>query len=184
MKIRLIGIFCLLSLTVQAQKAAIEQTVKDYFSLMQEQKISEALDAEHPDLLNMVGKETYLKQYEQMLNDANMKVSFGTMTIIEVSDIKAHDTSKYALLNYQFVMHYELLQKEAQTRDIVANTLKAQFGEGYSREGDKVTVTANREMFVVTEPDFEGWRILDYEKGMRMLLVNIIPEVVLIHFNK
>ena len=184
MKIRLIGIFCLLSLTVQAQKAAIEETVKGYFSLMQEQKISEALDNVHPDLLNMVGKETYLKQYEQMLKNADVKVSFGPLTIKHISEVKVHEAGKYALLDYDFVMYHELLQANEQTRDIVANTLKAQFGEGYSREGDKVTVTANREMFVVAEPDFEGWRILDYEKGMRMLLVNIIPEVVLTHFNK
>ena len=178
--------FLLLSYVSLAQSIEedIRADVESYFSLLREEKISEALDYVYPDLINMMGKEMFEQQYNKLLNDANMKASFGDIVINNLSEIKAHEKGDFALLEYTFDMDYVLNHDSDQVKDIMANALQSQFKEGFKRDGDQVKVTAKREMFVIRRSDFEGWKILDYEPGMKMILTSIIPKEIFDHFNK
>lgn len=182
----LILLFVSLALCGQESDKAIKADVVSYFVLLQEENISDALDYVHPDLLAMVGKAMFQQQYDAMLNDAEMEVSFGDLIIQHVSDIyKSSEKGDFALVDYKFQMDYVIKLEDADAKNILINTLKRQFGEeGFSQNGDNIQVTSTRQMFVNARSDFEGWRILDYEAGMRIMLVGIISEEVLSHFGK
>lgn len=172
----------LMAFTLQGQdkKEEIKKDIATYFSLLQEEKIAEALDWVHPDLIGMIGKEMFLMQYEEMLK----KASFGAMEIDSVSNVyTSKEKGDYALVNYQFAMDYDVSDMPEASKPIFFSSMKSQFGEAVM-EGDVVKVKAKREMFAVSRNDFEGWRVLDYEKGMKMILEGIIPEEVFSHFNK
>ena len=170
----------------QENEQAIRTDVSNYFSLLQEEKISEALDYVHPDLLAIVGKEMFQQQYNAMLNNAEMEVSFGDLVIEKVSEIyTSSEKGDFALVDYKFEMDYVINLENEVARNLMVKSLKAQFGEdGFTQDGKNVQVSANRQMFVNSRTDFEGWRILDYEAGMRIMLVGIISEEVLKHFGK
>ena len=173
-------LFVSISLQGQTQEAAIKKDIETYFKLLQEEKISEALDWVHPDLIGMIGKEMFLTQYSEMLK----KASFGALEIKSVSPVYAtSEKGDYALVDYNFKMNYDVSDMEGQARQIFLSSMKSQFGEAVLK-GDVVEVSAVREMFAVSKIDFEGWRILDYEKGMKMILTSIIPEEVFTHFKK
>lgn len=168
------------SLSGQSQEDAIKKDIETYFKLLQEEKISEALDWVHPDLIGMIGKEMFLAQYEEMLKQA----SFGDMAIKTVSEIySSEEKGDFALVSYKFAMDYDVSSMEGQAKQIFFSSMKNQFGEA-TLDGDLVKVKADREMFAVSKTDYEGWRILDYDKGMKMILTTIIPEEVFTHFNK
>ncbi len=175
-----------ITLVGQENEKAIKADVETYFALLQEKKISDALDYVHPDLLAMVGKAMFEQQYNAMLNNAKMDVNFGDLTIESVSEIfQSTEKGSFALVDYQFQMNYVINLENDQAKNIMISALKKQYGEaGFSQDGNKVQVTSARQMFVNSRSDFEGWRILDYEAGMRIMLVSIISEEVLTHFGK
>ena len=175
-------IVCFLCLNSIAQDAneQITADINQYFQLLQEEKISEALDWVHPDLIGMVGKEMFLAQYNEMLK----KASFGELTITSISEVfNSSSKGEFALVNYAFQMNYDVADMDASAKQIMLNSMKSTFGDA-ELDGDLVKVKANREMFAVSKPEFEGWRILDYEVGMRPMLIGIISEEVLNHFGK
>ncbi|NVJ47374.1 MAG: hypothetical protein HWE07_09610 [Cytophagia bacterium] len=175
-------IFLLFSVSMkgQSQEEAIKKDIKTYFDLLQEEKISEALDWVHPDLIGMIGKEMFLAQYKEMLKQA----SFGAMEIKTVSEVySTEEKGDFALVNYKFAMDYDVSTMEDQAKQIFLSSLKSQFGDA-TIEDNVVKVQADREMFAVARADYEGWRILDYDKGMKMILSSFVPEEVFTHFNK
>ena len=181
-KISVLFICLLMGFGLQAQtpEEAIRKDVSTYFQLLQEQKISEALDWVHPDLIGMFGKELFLDQYKEMLE----KASFGDLDIKSVSPVFSTEAKgDYALLNYNFKMNYDVADMEDQQKQIMLNVMKSQFGEA-TLKGNIVEVSSAKEMFAVSKPEYQGWRILDYEKGMKVFLATIIPEEVFTHFKK
>ena len=70
--------------------------------------------------------------------------------------------------------------------NVVFEAYKKQFGEGnvsMEKQGTYV-VNGSREMFACQQADFEGWKLLDYEPGMKMILAQFIAKEVFEHFNK
>lgn len=180
---------CALTSRGQSESAGIEQTLDGYFALIEEQKVSEALDYLHPDLLSMVGKEMFEQQYNALFNAPGMEVSIGDFLKDKISAIYKHEDSQYAEVDYSFVMTFVVDLSKDEDGLLAATLLKTyqgQFGkENVSSEAaGTYVIKAKRTMFAIQSPGFEGWKIIDYEKGLRMLLVKIIPENVFTHFNK
>ena len=70
--------------------------------------------------------------------------------------------------------------------NMVFEAYKKQFGEenvSIEKPGTYV-VNGSRELFAYQQSDFEGWKLLDYEPGMKMILSQFIAAEVFTHFNK
>ncbi len=185
----IISLFLALSAPLAAQQEEITNTLDSYFKLIEEKKISEALDYIHPDLINMMGKEMFEQQYDQLFNSPGMEVDMNEFSIDTLSDVHEHETVKYSLVDYSFRMTFKVdVSKDTSglLPDILLSSYQTQFGKENVTMDVPGTylIRTRREMFAVRSSAFEGWRILDYEKGMRMILVTIIPEPVFTHFNK
>ncbi|GAB5524458.1 MAG: hypothetical protein Roseis2KO_23300 [Roseivirga sp.] len=189
MKVIVLSLFLTLSISAAAQQAEITGALNSYFKLIEERKISEALDYVHPDLINMIGKEMFEQQYDQLFNSPGMEVKMDQFAIDTISTVHEHESVKYSLVDYSFQMTFKVdVSKDSSglLPDILLSSYQTQFGkENVSSEvPGTYLIHVRREMFAIRSDAFEGWKILDYEKGMRIILVGIIPEDVLTHFNK
>lgn len=174
----------------QADPASeISSMLRDYFSLLENKEVSKALDHVHPALLNMIGKETFEKQYEAFFGTPGMEVNFSGLSVDSISPVFESEEDEYALVNYTFQMTFKVDLSEDHEEKLTStllSTYQSQYGkENVSSEvPGTYVIKASRELFAVHSADFEGWKILDYEKGMEMILKAIIPEAVFQHFNK
>lgn len=189
MKVIVLALLLTLSVSAAAQQAEITSALNSYFKLIEEKKISAALDYVHPDLINMMGKEMFEQQYDQLFNSPGMEVNMNAFSIDTISAIHEQQAVKYSLVDYSFQMTFKVDISKDTTgllSDILLGSYQTQFGkENVSSEvPGTYLIHTRREMFAIRSGAFEGWKILDYEKGMRMILVSIIPEDVLTHFNK
>ncbi|MCE7996725.1 MAG: hypothetical protein HEP71_32495 [Roseivirga sp.] len=181
----------LLTLTfgVCAQDNLLRETLSKYYELIGNKEVSEALDYVHPDLINMLGKETFEAQYHQLFNSPGIEVTMEGFATDSVSDVHEADGKKYYLVDYSFTMTFVVDVSDDDSGllpGVLLSSYQSKFGkENVSSETPGTYVIAiQREMFAVESPAFEGWKILDFEEGMRMFLTGIIPEEVLKHFNR
>jgi hypothetical protein len=174
----------------QTDEEAIRTTLFDhYFELLGDQKISEALDYVHPDLINLLGKDMFVSQYKQMFNAPGVDISMDNFSVDTVSATHVHKEVKYALVDYGFKMTFVVdmsKDEDGILHGILLSSYGRQFGEDNvtSPEEGTYDIQVKREMFAVNDSKFEGWKIIDFEEGMRMFLKGIIPEEVFKHFNR
>jgi len=176
--------FCLFS-----QESEVKSTLTDYFGLLEKKEISEALDYVHPDLINMLGKATFEEQYKQLFNSPGIEVDMADFSIDTLSQVYQHDDVKYVLVDYSFLMTFKVdisNDESGLLPGILLSSYQTRFGkENVSSEvPGTYIIQIQREMFAVENPSFDGWKIIDFEEGMRVLIVGIIPEQVLKHFNR
>lgn len=193
MRLKILFLLTLCSLNfaiAQNDKQAIRTTLLDnYFELLADQKISEALDYVHPELVDMLGKEMFVNQYKQMFSSPGVEMSMENFTVDTVSATHVYNEIKYALVDYGFKMTFKVDISDDESGllpGILLSSYQSRFGkENVSSEiPGTYLINVVREMFAVQSSTFEGWKILDFEEGMRIFLVNIIPEEVLKHFKK
>ena len=181
----------LLNITsAQSDEDAIRSMLlEEYFERLGDQQISEALDHVHPDLINILGKDMFVSQYQQMFNAPGVDISMEGFSVDTVSATFNYDQAKYALVDYGFKMTFVVdmsNDEDGLLHGILLGTYKRQFGQEnvMSETEGTYVIQINREMFAVQNPKFVGWKILDFEEGLRMIIDKIIPEEVFKHFNR
>lgn len=187
--IAITALFIGITLHAQTKEEAIKKDIGTYFDLLAEQKISEALDMVHPELIGMIGKEGFEQQYKQLFNTPGMKVTMGDFKINTVSPIFNYDSKDYALVNYQFLMTFKVdlsNDKDGLLKPLLLSNYKGKFGEENVKfkDPDNYVITTKREMFAVNAEGYNSWKILDFEEGMKVLISTFIPQEVFTHFNK
>ena len=176
-------------LPAQDKKASIVTTLNEYFDLLGEQKVSQALDYVHPDLINMMGKEMFESQYNQLFNSPGLSVSIDGYQLDTLSSFFEHEGTEYAMVDYTFRMTF-VVDMSNDNDGILHSALmsgyQTQFGKDNvtSEKEGTYLIQPQREMFVVNRGSFDGWKIVDYEPGMKIFLKKIIPETVFAHFKK
>ena len=165
----------------------ISKMLDAYFAEVQQKQVDELLEYLHPKLLGMVGKSLFEQQYDQMFNGQDASVSFLAFSQDSISSVFEHDTGNYALVQYSFQMRMTLKETEnSQAGEKLLNTYRGQFGEEnvIEEESGAYLISAKRELLACQEPGFEGWKLLDYEPGMKIILSQFIAADVFKHFNK
>lgn len=185
---------CFLSLLMinlggYAQDDSLRETLDKYYELLGNKEISEALDYVHPDLIDMLGKETFEMQYKQLFNSPGIEVTMENFATDSLSDMHEADGKQYHLVDYSFKMTF-VVDVSHDDSGLLPGVLLSSYQSKFGKENvtsetpGTYLIDIKREMFAVQSPAFEGWRILDFEEGMRMFLTGIIPEEVLKHFNR
>ncbi len=172
-----------------SQEEEIKSTLKEYFSLLEKKEISSALDHVHPDLINILGKPTFESQYNQLFNSPGIEVNLSNFSIDTLSQMHLHDYKKYVLVDYSFQMTFKVdisNDDSGLLPDILLSSYQSRFGKENVTSDTPGTylIQVEREMFAVQSTSFDGWKIIDFEEGMRIMIVGIIPEDVLKHFNR
>ena len=180
-------IFLAHGLYAQSQKEEIAATLNTYFKLVEEQKVSEFLDYVHPKLIGMMGRPMFEKQYEAFFNAPNLNMTMEGIKADKISDVFEQEGGKFALVNYSFKMTLVMKPDQDETAgNLVYESYKKQFGEENvsTEKPGTYLINGKRDLFVCQQEGFEGWKLLDYEPGMKMILSQFIPAAVFEHFNK
>lgn len=189
MKIVFASLFVLASFSLFGQSETIDKTLNEYFRLLEQKQISEALDYVHPELIDMLGKETYEQQYDQLFNSPGIEVNLYGFSIDSISNSFDFEKKEYALVKYAFQMVFKVdmsKDDEGLLAPFLLNSYQTKFGKDNVRfeAPGSYFIKSSRDMFAIKSADFEGWKIIDFEAGMRMFLIGIIPEQVLKNFKK
>ena len=172
----------------QNPKHEIAQTLDAYFALVEQQNVAEMLDHVHPKLIGMVDKALFEQQYDQTFNDPNVAVWLMDFSQDSISAVYVHASGNYALVQYSFKLRMTVkTQAESpESGKAMLSMYQRQYGKENVVEeaAGSYLISASREMFACQEPEFEGWKILDYEPGMKIMLSQFIAADVFEHFNK
>lgn len=189
MKNLIISVLLFSSCATQGQHDQVSLTLNEYFDLMQQKNVSEALDYVHPDLINMLGKPAYEEQYNQLFNTPGIEVEMNNFSIDTLSQTYINNQKKYVLIDYSFKMIFKVditKDESGLLSDVLLSSYQSRFGKKnvISDTPGTYRIQIERELFAVEDSAFEGWKIIDFEEGMRIMIVDIIPEEVLKHFNR
>ena len=183
----LLGLLLTSGLFAQSSKDQISSTLTTYFKLVEEQNVSEFLDYVHPQLIGMMGREMFEQQYEAFFNAPNLNMTMENIKADKISDVFEHETGKFAMVSYSFKMTLVMKPDQDETAgNLIFETYKKQFGEEnvtMEKQGTYI-VNGSRELFACQQEGFDGWKLLDYEPGMKMILTQFIDKAVFTHFNK
>jgi len=177
------------TLLAQSKEEAIRKDLGTYFDLLGELKISEALDMVHPEFIDMIGKESFVAQYEQMFNTPGMSITMDDFKINSVSPVFNHASKDYSLVDYQFIMTFQVDMSDDKD-GLLKGILMGSYGRQYGEENvafedpDKFVITVKREMIAVNAEGYSTWKILDIDEGMKTILVAFVPQEVFTHFNR
>ena len=184
-----IFVIMLSAMTLLSQEQEVKSTLADYFGLLEKKEILKALDHVHPDLINMLGKSTFEKQYDQLFNSPGITVDMTNFSVDTLSSMHEQNDVKYVLVDYSFLMTFKVdISKDESglLPGVLLSSYQTRFGKENvtSEVPGTYLIDIKREMFAVQAPAFNGWKIIDFEEGMRILIVGIIPDEVLKHFNR
>lgn len=188
-KVLIILLLLTKSLFLQAQHEEISSSLKEYFTLLEKKEVSDALDHIHPELINMLGKSTFEEQYNQLFNTPGVEIGMSDFSVDTLSQIYVYEKEKYALVDYSFKMTFKVdisHDESGLLSDVLLSSYQSRFGKNNvtSETPGTYLIHTERELFAVKSQAFEGWKIADFEEGMRIMIVAFIPEAVLNHFNR
>lgn len=137
----------------------------------------------------MLGKETFVQQYEELFNSPGIGVEMSDFSIDSLSAVHSYENEQYRLVDYSFRMVFAIDVSKDESgllSDILLSSYQSRFGKKNvtSDEPGIYVIKIQRELFAVQSPSFQGWKILDFEEGMRNFIVGIVPEEVLKHFKR
>lgn len=189
LQLNIIVLFISIGITAQTDKESIQQTAEGYMVHVQNNDIEQILDAMLPQLFDVVNKNQMKSSMEQMFNNPNMKVEYLSAKINSISSTVKHESTKYALVNYDssfkmiFLTEAEKpLAERTEMLDYFKTAMEAQFGaDSVTIDYDEASVSVKSvtNMYAVSSPEFKGWKFLNDDENMGQLTKSIIPELVI-----
>ena len=187
MRITLTLLICLSGFLASAQKEKVRTTVEDYFELVEDKKISEALDFVHPELIEMLGKDFYVNQFNQIFNAPGMEISQDSFRIVSISEGFDFEEETFVQVPYAYNMTV-VVDMSDDTEGLLASVLLGTYQRKHGK--DNVTFTKPgtykikiaKDLIAIKSTKYEGWKLIEYEESMRMFLGKIVPDQVKTHF--
>lgn len=170
-----------LSQTVVAQDNTqqIKKTLTTYFELLEKGKMKQSLDYLYPRFFEVVSRAQIEKTMD---NPRTRDIVIQSPQLLDLSDIITVNQSRYALAKYQF----KLLIKKAGANETTLENFASFFRQVYGnnkvsidKASQQLIIQAKGEMFVINDPAYSGWKVLEKKKDNRMLLEKLLPKEVL-----
>ena len=188
---KVISIFALLNislgLTAQGNTQEVKATANSYFTLIEQQNISEALDYIYPEFLDLLGKETFENMFNQIFNAPGVEIGLGNFKIDSVSPSFKSDERLFVLVKYKHNMTYKV-DMSKDTEGLLASILLSSYQSKFGKENvtfeapETFIINVAKDMYAIQSPAYTGWKVIEYEATMSFFLDKIIPEEVIAHF--
>jgi hypothetical protein len=157
----------------------IKKTLKAYFELLEKGEMKKSLDYLYPRFFEVVPR----AQIEKSMDDARTKsILVRSPQLLSLSNIITVNKSNYALATYQF----KLFVKKAGADETALQNFASFFQQVYGKDNvsidkanQQLVIQAKGEMFVINDPAYAGWKVLEKKKDSRMLLEKLLPQEVL-----
>jgi len=188
MRIVLTVFLALLSFSAWSQQDKVRSTIETYFGLIENQEISKALDHVYPELIDMLGKETFENMFSQIFNAPGMEISLDNFKVDSISSAFKSDERTFVLVKYKHEMTFKVdmsNDKEGLLAPFLLSAYKRKFGTDNVtfEEPGTFIIDVAKDMYAIQSTDYTGWKVIEYEESMGFFLEKIIPEEVRKHFN-
>jgi hypothetical protein len=195
MKKWIFSLFILVSINSysQADTAAIQKAVTQYFATLQNKDNNKMLDLLYPKIFKLAPRKQLLKIMDELYAEREFKIGFKDLKVKTISKTTTFNNVKYALISYNYEMLFDVTQTptDSSAKDdstIVDNTaiylssFKAQYGNELVQQ-DPITKTIiinlDKKMYAINDPLYKGWKFLEKKEGDEATLKKMIPAKII-----
>ncbi|EAY27487.1 hypothetical protein [Microscilla marina] len=165
--------------TAQSDQKQIKETLTSYFTLLEKNEMIKSLDYLYPRFFEIVPR----KQIEKSMNGVrNRGISFQSPLLTSLSDVIQVNQAKYALAAYTF----KLLVKKKGKSEVALQDLASFFKQVYGNNNvsldhanQQLVIQTKGEMYVINDPAYQGWKVLEKKKEEHKVLNKLLPKEVL-----
>ncbi|WP_296381462.1 hypothetical protein [Winogradskyella sp.] len=174
---------------IEANTELIEKTqafFNNYFQQIKAQNWNELMDNMPKDFLELVGKESLIKQTKQAFNNEAFTTTFNAMDYKSIASAFQHENIIYANVNYHNSFTFNFIQTEKQTDkefnlyvDFMAETFTNKFkDQKVERNGKDITISGEKIILVIDDSKVGALKMLEFDKNMVEFYKLFLAEAV------
>lgn len=163
----------------QNDQTEIKKTMKAYFALLEKNDLKSSLDYLYPRFFEVVPKEKIIASMEA---SKNSEINIRSPKLTKLSEIIKVNQAKYALASYAFKLVIKRGKENAGKLEGVASFFKGAYGDKnvtIDRANHQLIINAKGEMYMINDPAYKGWKVLEKKKNDRLILDKLLPKEVL-----
>ncbi len=180
----LIGILFLFNTTIGAQSDAdsIRETIENYMAVAKAKDYVKTMDYLYPKLFDLVPRSVLEESLKNQAQDTTIQIEFENNTIEKISKVLLLKGIKYALVDYSFLMKMTIKGKDEEGLKMMQILFEGSYGKknvSLDTENSTFSIQVNRATYLINNPEYEGWKLLERKEGLLSLLEKILPKKVL-----
>jgi len=187
---QLITIFAFLQALISfGQEVNVTNEIKndfnDYYNLISERKIDEALNYSNPKLFEIVPREQMKKLMEAVYKMPNIEYKTGIATFLKFEELKKIENVNYVKFYIKSPIEMKFTDIENTEEKITQMTknFEAKFGVGnvvFDEESGFYKINAEKIIIASSDNELLDWKFVTVDNPkMKILLENFIPKELL-----
>lgn len=166
----------------QTDVEAIRQTALTYMEIVEQKDYQKTMDYLYPKLFDLVPRSLMKEALKQQAEDTEMQLEVKNSKIESVSKVLRVEGVKYALVDYSFLMILIIPEEDKESLNMMKGLFELNYGaENVSLDVEKRAFNINvvSAAYVINDPEYDGWKLLERKKELLPLLEKMLPKKVL-----
>ena len=165
-------------------KNEIKKDFNDYFNLIAERKIEEALNYSNPKLFEIVTKEQMKNLMEAIYKMPNIEYKTGVATFLKFEELKKIENINYVKFYIISPIEMKFIDIESTDEKVsqMTKNFEVKFGVGnveFDKESGFYKIKAEKEIIASSDNEVD-WKFVTIDNPkMKMLLEKFIPKELL-----
>ena len=163
----------------------IKKDFNDYFNLIAERKIDDALNYSNPKLFEIVSKEQMKNLMEAVYKMPNIEYKTGIATFVKFEELKKIENVNY--VKFYIISPIEMKFKDIENTDEkisqMTKNFEAKFGVGnveFDKESGFYKINAEKIIIASSDNELLDWKFVTVDNPkMKILLEKFIPKELL-----
>ena len=163
----------------------IKKDFNDYFNLIAERKIDDALNYTNPKLFEIVAKEQMKNLMEAVYKMPNIEYKTGIATFLRFEELKKFENINY--VKFYIISPIEMKFKDIENTDEkisqMTKNFEAKFGVGnviFDKESGFYKINAEKVIIASSDNQLKEWKFVTVDNPkMKVLLEKFIPKELL-----
>lgn len=163
----------------------IQKDFKDYFNLIAERKIDDALNYSNPKLFEIFPKEQMKNLMEAVYKMPNIEYKIGIATFLKFEELKKIENVNY--VKFYIISPIEMKFKDIENTDEkisqMTKNFEAKFGVGnvvFDKESGFYKINAEKVIIASCDNQLVEWKFVTVDNPkMKVLLEKFIPKELL-----
>ena len=163
----------------------IKKDFNDYYNLISERKIDEALNYTNPKLFEIVPKEQMKSLMETVFKMPNIEYKTGIATFLKFEELKKIENINYVKFHIISPIEMKFTDNENSEEEIsqMTKSFEAKFGVGnvvFNKESGFYKINAEKVIIASSDNELLDWKFVTVENPkMKVLLEKFIPKELL-----
>ncbi|CAA6800020.1 MAG: Unknown protein [uncultured Aureispira sp.] len=166
----------------QTDVEAIRQTAEIYMEIVEQKKYQKTMDYLYPKLFDLVPRSLMEEALKAQEEQTDIELEIKDSKIEAVSKVLRVEAVKYALVNYSFLMIMTIPEEDKDGLEMMKGLFELNYGaKNVSLDVEKRAFSINvaSAAYLINDPEYDGWKLLERKKELLPLLEKILPKKVL-----